>query len=194
MSNLINVRLTKDSPSVEAMDYTAQSLGMSRNEMILKAVTMMINFDKVFYNKLEAYSRKVKVPMWVALQNMIIKRWAQDAAKSAVWGTNPEILIEFSTTEDGIISPKELYEMAYQMAFDEEASERIALQEKEIAAGLPPRTEEAKAFYEKYRYKYNPVPCERNEDTDSFAYWVGEMSHEEALEKFKGGKGNAKDK
>lgn len=194
MSNLINVRLTKDSPSVEAMDYTAQSLGMSRNEMILKAVTMMINFDKVFYNKLEAYSRKVKVPMWVALQNMIIKRWAQDAAKSAVWGTNPEILIEFSNTEDGIISPKELYEMAYKRAFDAEARERIALQEKEIAAGLPPRTEEAKAFYEKYRYKYNHVPSERNEDADSFAYWVGEMSHEEALEKFKGGKSNAKDK
>lgn len=45
---LHNIRLTKDSPSVEAMDYAAQSLGMSRNEMILKAVGMMINFDKVF--------------------------------------------------------------------------------------------------------------------------------------------------
>lgn len=126
--------------------------------------------------------------MWVALQNMIIKRWARDATKTAVWGVNPEVLIEFSITENGTISPKELHEMAYQIAFDAEAKERIALLEKEVAAGLSPRTEEAKAFYEKYRYKYSPVPSERNGDTDSFAYWADEMTDEEALKKFKGGK------
>jgi len=61
MPDLINIRLTKDSPAVEAMDEAASKLGMSRNEMILKAIGMMISFDKVFYKKLESYSEKMKV-------------------------------------------------------------------------------------------------------------------------------------
>ncbi|MGD9676762.1 MAG: hypothetical protein AB7V16_00150 [Vulcanibacillus sp.] len=40
MADLINIRLIKDSPAVEAMDYAAHNLGMSRNEMIIKAVTI----------------------------------------------------------------------------------------------------------------------------------------------------------
>jgi hypothetical protein len=171
------------------MDEAAKALGMSRNEMILKAIGMMISFDKVFYKKLEAYSEKMKVPMWTALQNMTIKRWAQDAAKTAVWGNNPEVLIEFSTTEDGTISPKELYEMAYRMAFDAEAKERIAALDREVSTGLSLRNED-NAFYEKYRYKYSSVPSEHDEN--SFAYWESEMTDAEALEKFKGGKGNDK--
>lgn len=162
---------------------------MSRNEMIIKAIGMMISFDKVFYKKLETYSEKMKVPMWTALQNMTIKRWAQDAAKTAVWGSNPEVLIEFSTTEDGTIPPKELYELAYQMAFDTEAKERIAALDREASAGLPLRNDD-KAFYEKYRYKYGSVLKEQNED--SFAYWESEMTDTEALKKFIGGKGNDK--
>ena len=190
MADLINIRLTKDSPAVEAMDEAASRLGMSRNEMILKAIGMMISFDKVFYKKLEAYSEKMKVPMWTALQNMTIKRWAQDAAKAAVWGSNPEVLIEFSTTEAGTISPKELYEMAYQMVFDTEAKERVAMSQNEITAGIPLKNEDDKAFYEKYRHKYSSM--QREQDDDSFAYWESEMSEAEALEKFKGGKGNDK--
>jgi len=190
MPDLINIRLTKDSPEIEAMDEAAKALGMSRNEMIIKAIGMMISFDKVFYKKLEAYSEKMKVPMWTALQNMTIKRWAQDAAKTAVWGSNPEILIEFSTTEAGTIPPKELYEMAYQVAFDAEAKEHVVMLEQEITAGIPLRNEDDKAFYEKYRYKYGSVPSEYNEN--SFAHWESEMKDTEALEKFKGGKGNDK--
>ncbi len=190
MPDLINIRLTKDSPAVEAMDEAASKLGMSRNEMILKAIGMMISFDKVFYKKLETYSEKMKVPMWTALQNMTIKRWAQDAAKTAVWGSNPEVLIEFSTTENGTIPPKELYEMAYNMAFDAEAKERVTMLAQEISAGIPLKNEDDKAFYEKYRHKYSSV--QREQDDDSFAYWEGEMTDAEALEKFKGGKGNDK--
>lgn len=190
MADLINIRLTKDSPAVEAMDEAANKLGMSRNEMILKAIGMMISFDKVFYKKMEAYSEKMKVPMWTVLQNMTIKRWAQDAAKAAVWGSNPEVLIEFSTTEAGTIPPKELYEMAFQMSFDTEAKERIAALDREIVAGIPLRNEDDKAFYEKYKHKYSSV--RREPDEDSFAYWESEMADAEALEKFKGGKGNGK--
>jgi hypothetical protein len=100
------------------------------------------------------------------------------------------LLIEFSTTEAGTIPPKELYKMAYQMAFDAEAKERVAMLQSEISAGIPLRNEDYKAFYEKYRHKYSSV--QKEQDDDSFACWESEMTDAEALEKFKGGKGNDK--
>ena len=54
---------------------------MSSNEMILKAVQMMIGFDVIFYEKLGKYCQRLKVPMSIAVQNTIIKRWAQDSAR-----------------------------------------------------------------------------------------------------------------
>jgi hypothetical protein len=78
-----------------------------------------------------------------------------------VWGSNPEVLIEFSTTEAGTIPPKGLYEMAYQMSFDTEAKERIAALEKEVVAGIPLKNEDDKAFYEKYRHRYSAFKVNR---------------------------------
>ncbi len=75
MPDLINIRLTKDCPEVYLMDETAKALGISRNEMIIRVITLMVNFDKTFYKKFEKYSETVKVPMHFAIQNMIIKRW-----------------------------------------------------------------------------------------------------------------------
>ena len=56
MSDLINIRLTKDCPSVQAMDTQAKALGISRNEMMIKAITIFIGFNATFYKRLEAYS------------------------------------------------------------------------------------------------------------------------------------------
>lgn len=44
---------------------------------------------------------------------MTIKRWAQDNAKRTVWRVNTDILLEFSQSNEGVIQPKELYEMLY---------------------------------------------------------------------------------
>jgi len=148
---------------------------------------MMIGFDPVFYKKLEIYSHKMKVPMWAALQNMIVRRWAENAAKAAVWGRNPEILIEFSATEDGIISPAELHELAYQLAFQDEARERLAGIQEELAAGRKP-SEEDEAFYQKYQSRYGNTLKNERVETDSFAYWESEMTDEDALAKLRKGK------
>lgn len=53
MADIINIRLTKDCSEVSAMDEAAKALGISRNEMIVRAITMMVNFDTTFYKKLE---------------------------------------------------------------------------------------------------------------------------------------------
>lgn len=175
MSDLINIRLTKDCPSAQAMDTQAKALGMSRNEMMIKAITMFIGFDPTFYKRLEAYSQEVKVPMHIAIQNAIIKRWAQDNAKKAVWETNKDLLLEFSLCSNGIIEPKELYEMIYQMTFAEEAKERITEFEQEVNQGLEMRGSD-KVFYETYKSKYGYTPdLEQTRQDESMAYWGEEF-------------------
>lgn len=85
MADIINIRLTRDCPKVSVMDKAAKDLGISRNEMIVRAIIIMVNLDTKFYMKLEKYSENVRVPMHLAIQNTIIKRWAQDNAKKVVW-------------------------------------------------------------------------------------------------------------
>lgn len=45
------------------MDETVKTVGISRNEMIVMAITMMVKLDTTFYKKLEKYSENVRVPM-----------------------------------------------------------------------------------------------------------------------------------
>ncbi len=170
--------MTKHSPTSVSYTEAAQKLGMSRNEMILKAVAMMISFDVTFYKKLEAYSNSCKVPISTAVQNTIIKRWAQDNAKKAVWGSNKEILIEFSLSGEGIIQPKELYELVYQMTFGEETKKRFEELQEEVNQGIELRGEE-KDFYEEFKPKYGYKPIiEKQSLKEGRAFWEGEESGE----------------
>lgn len=182
MADAINIRLTKECPLTEVMDEAAKKLGMSRNELIVNGINLMVNFDTHFYKRLEAYSKRLNVPMWLAMQNLIIKRWAQDAAKSDVYGGLTEPLIEFMYGENGTITGKELYEIAYKEEFEKQAKERIENLEKEISMGLTLQGED-KEFYDTYSPKYGtkaPMPTkERNKHF--IAYWEGEMSEEEGL-------------
>jgi len=176
MADLINIRLTKDSPEVKDMDEFAKAMGISRNEMILKAIKLMIGLDKVFYRKMESYSKKVKVPMHTAMQNMIIKRWAEDSVKEAVWNKK-QILLEFSTTGDEIISPKELYEMIYQITFDNEAQNKTKLLKEELETKGTLKDEDME-FYEKYKHKYSIVTRDSTKDEDYGLTWWEDISDE----------------
>ena len=181
MADAINIRLTKDCPPTEVMDEAAKKLGMSRNELIVNGINLMVNFDTHFYKRLEAYSKRLNVPMWLAIQNLIIKRWAQDAQIRCVWRLT-EPLMNLCMAKDGTITGKELYEIAYKEEFEKQAKERIENLEKEISMGLTLQGED-KEFYDTYSPKYGtkaPMPTkERNKHF--IAYWEGEMSEEEGL-------------
>ena len=102
---------------------------------------------------------------------MIIKRWAQDNAKKSVWGVNTDILVEFSQSNEGVIQPKELYEMVYQMAFDEEAKKRFIQLQEEINQGLELRRKD-KDFYEAFKPKYGYKPqLERESLQEGLTFW-----------------------
>ena len=174
MADIINIRLTKDCPEVSVMDEAAKALGISRNEMIVRAITLMVNFDTTFYNKLEKYSENVRVPMHLAIQNTIIKRWAQDNAKKAVWGTNKDLLLEFAYNEDGVITTKELYEMTYKLTFEEEAKERFRQLQEDINHGIELRGED-KSFYDEFKPKYGYKPrMEKDSLNEGSTFWQGE--------------------
>ena len=171
MPDIINIRLTKDCPEVSLMDETAKALGISRNEMIIRAITLMVNFDKTFYKKLEKYSETVKVPMYLAIQNTLIKRWAQDNAKKAVWGTNKDLLLEFAYNEEGVVSTKELYEMIYKLTIEEERKERFRLLQEDVNHGLELKGED-KVFYEEFKPKYGYKPrMEQASMEEGSAFW-----------------------
>jgi hypothetical protein len=131
MADLINIRPTRDSATSKEMDVAAKTLGMSRNEMILKAVDIIRGFDVSFYRKLEQYSQRCKVPMSIAIQNTMVKLWAQDAARSKAWDGYSRVLDEFMQVGDETIGAKELYERVYKETYDEATKERFEdLQEK----------------------------------------------------------------
>ena len=116
--------------------------------------------------------------MHTAIQNIIIKRWAEDSAKESVWNKK-QILLEFSTNGDEIISPKELYEMIYQMTFDNEAKDKIKLLKEELETKGTLKYEDME-FYEKYKHKYST----RDSKEDEFTWW-GDISDEEIKRRVK---------
>jgi len=45
------------------MDEAAKKLGMSRNELIVNGINLMVNFDTHFYKRLESYIKRLNVPI-----------------------------------------------------------------------------------------------------------------------------------
>ncbi len=179
MADIINIRITKDCPEVSLMDETAQALGMSRNEMIIKAITMMVNFDRTFYKRLEKYSENLKVPMWLAIQNTMVKKWAESSAKKNAWENNSEILLEYSCTEDGFIQPKELYEMVYKITFEAETKERFKQLSEDLNKGMKLSAADQE-FYNEFKPKYGYIPRLERESFDiSETYWESDLKGRE---------------
>lgn len=84
----------------EDIEAKAKELGMEKSEFILNAVDMMMNFDEVFLKKIQRYSNGLHIPEWLVIQNMIIKRMADESAEFEVFGTGKRVLDEFVMAGD----------------------------------------------------------------------------------------------
>lgn len=82
------------------LEKRAEELGLDRNEFVLKAVDMMMNFDNDFLNYIKHYADGLKIPEYLVIQNMIIKIMADKEAKTEVYGAHSEILDEFINVVD----------------------------------------------------------------------------------------------
>lgn len=85
----------------EDVELKAEKYGMSKKDFILNAVDMMMSFDEIFFKKIQKYSNGLHIPEWLVMQNMIIKRIADEAAETEVFGTHRRVLDEFMMMGEG---------------------------------------------------------------------------------------------
>ncbi len=139
-NELIQARLANVTFSVADIDKKAADLGMNRSELILKAVDMLMNFDEVFFNRIQKRSNDFNIPEWVVMQNMIIKSMAKDAARAIVWGPETRMLDEFMIRNDGVearaITGEELFNTLRDKYIRDEEKKLLKLAIREDSHGL----------------------------------------------------------
>ena len=161
------------------MDAASKTLGISRNEMILKAVDIIRGFDVSFYRKLKQYSKRCKVPMSIAIQNTMVKLWAQDAARSKARDGYYRALDEFMQVGDETIGAKYLYERVYKQTYDEASKERFEDLQEKLKRGRT-LTEKEEEFYNDFKHIYGYVPKQKEEALEEgMSFWKGEVGFDE---------------
>lgn len=97
----------------EDLEAKATAMGMSKSDLILKAVDMMVNFDDEFLKYIKHYSDGLNIPEYLIIQNMIIWRMGEEAAQREVHGSLIKSLDEFIHVIDDkgprTLTGKELY-------------------------------------------------------------------------------------
>jgi len=191
MADTFTIRISKDTPAFEEMDKAAEQLGLSRNQLIIEGIKMMCSWDAQFYKKMKQYSSTFRLPVPLVMQNMLIKRLAEDYAKEQIWGFTGKVMPEFMFNERGPITGGELFKTLSEMAVKDEIRERVRDIEEHIRAGIPVPKDEME-FYETHKpkqVKVDPEEEERNRqlfekygEPVSVAFWAEETSMEEAIE------------
>lgn len=78
----------------------AKELGMNKSEFIVKAVDFFVNFDSATYLKLDIHANSLHIPLWLYIQNKLIKEMAQTAAELEVGKTTSKIVDDYILFED----------------------------------------------------------------------------------------------
>ena len=82
----IGFRISKrnDGFTLEQLDEKAESLNMNRSELVSFALNMVMKFDNEFIKKMQKRAEGLNMPVGFVIQNMIIKRLAEEAAEAEV--------------------------------------------------------------------------------------------------------------
>lgn len=126
MANL-NIRVPDG--LIEKIDQYAKEHGQNKTDFVLKAIDMLLNFDEVFFSRVNEYSKGLNIPEWLVIQNMIIKQMAIDAAETEVWGPLQKPLKEFISVNDGTgyktMTGEELFIMLKKQFVQDNEKEKI---------------------------------------------------------------------
>ena len=88
------------------IDRTAKERGMSRAALVINATEFVLGLDTDFLRVMEKYSKALRVPVSLVMQNMVIKRLAEDAARAELYGHHENVFDEFAYhTVDGESKP-----------------------------------------------------------------------------------------
>lgn len=104
----------QDDTFADTVKEKAAQHGLTQSEYAIKALTLLSGFDVALYKQIEAYAARFDIPSWLVIQNIIIKRFALDAAESEVLGDNTTLLREFCESDIGPIAANDLYDMLKQ--------------------------------------------------------------------------------
>ena len=83
----------------EDIEAKADELGMTRNEFIFKAVDFFINLDTDTYKKMVAAANGLHIPLWLYMQNKIIKDMAQSRVEFENGKVDSKLVDEFMMME-----------------------------------------------------------------------------------------------
>jgi len=136
--------------NLKDIEGKASDLGFKNiSDFVREGLKLLMGFDEIFYKKMVRYSKSLNIPLFVVVQNFIIKRLAEDAAKTEIWGPSPVLLDEFvyRKTNNGEIrttTGEELFNIFKEKYIKELIAERVQfLLEKERVFKL---TDEEKKF------------------------------------------------
>jgi hypothetical protein len=100
----INVRIPDNTGyGISDIDAKAKKLGITKSELVMKAITLMMNLDDELCSKIQIYSKSANIPEWVVIQNLLIETMASRAAKIEL-GTfigEDATLVKIVTVPDG---------------------------------------------------------------------------------------------
>ena len=123
--NTIRARIpNKSAYSLEDLDRKAEDLGMSRSKFVLRAVEMLLNFDKSFLDILDQY-KSLGFPEYLVIQNLIIKAEAEREATNEVYGKIPRVYTEFVMTDDGYLTGAKLFNKMKQESIRESKCKEV---------------------------------------------------------------------
>lgn len=140
--------------------------------------------DEMIFSGVKGYintlADNMDLPPAVVIQNMLIRRIAEEDAASAVYGAGPELLIEFMGKDNELVTGQELYEILHKSKKDRLEQEYVEQLKQVPADALRP---EQKELLERYNVDPESNGQEKNEITlrcereihDVIQYWANSL-------------------
>ena len=100
----INIRIPDSTEyGISDIEVKAKKLGITKSELIMKAITLIMNLDDELCSKIQIYSKSANIPEWVVIQNLLIETMASRAAKIELGTLTGEgaTLVKIITVPDG---------------------------------------------------------------------------------------------
>ena len=110
------VSLQVDEKLKKKIDKFKDKQGVSFSQFIRD----LIDFDPYFLEIIMGYAKRHELKPYLVIQNMLIKRFAQEAAENQFYGKpQPRDLIEFQHVEEGFLTGKALFIWLKKVLLDE---------------------------------------------------------------------------
>jgi hypothetical protein len=92
------------------LEKMASEMGLTFTDLLKEGASFYSSFDSVFWKKIKTFSRNLRIPEYLILQNLAISWMARREAHAEVWGDEADpLLAEFMFTENGPITGEELF-------------------------------------------------------------------------------------